>query len=364
MAEALKNMFSRKFLETFAGEFSAVYEPFDKRKFLGSVFDAEWEIKELKQRMRHITVCLHNCLPGGYKRNTGILMKAVKNFSGFLSMVFPDYVEVYGLDDPETSVAALELFTQHGSSEFAVRPFIIRYPGIMIPVFSKWAVHKNHHVRRLASEGMRPRLPWAIALPAFKKDPAEVIKVISLLKNDESDYVRRSVANCLNDISKDNPEIALKTAKSWYGNNCNTDRIVKHAMRGLLKKGNSEALGIFGFSKSKVKLREIELSSTRIKRGGELTFSFILETGKNPLKNSPAGNLRVEYSIDFITSTGRKIRKIFLIKEFSPNDQTIYRLKKRQSFKDLTTRKHFKGKHTLSIHVNGKVLAEKLFYLL
>jgi 3-methyladenine DNA glycosylase AlkC len=236
MPEPLKNMYSKDYLNNFAGTFAKIYPEFNKTKFLNLVFDKEWDKKELKQRMRHISICLHEVLPADYKKSIEILKKAVVHSKGFLAMTFPDYVEVYGLDDYNTSVSALELFTQYGSSEFAIRPFVVKYPEKVMPQMVKWAKHKNHHVRRLASEGCRPRLPWAIGLPEFKKNPAEVLKVLEILKNDESEYVRKSVANNLNDISKDNPVLAIQTAKRWYGKSPRTDWIIKHGMRGLLKK--------------------------------------------------------------------------------------------------------------------------------
>ncbi|MBE2217326.1 MAG: DNA alkylation repair protein [Ignavibacteria bacterium] len=357
MAEPLKNMYSKAYLARFADVFAELETAFSKKKFLTLVFDNEWEQKELKQRMRHISICLHKSLPGGYEKNISVLIKAVKKFSGFLSMTFPDYVEVYGLDNPKLSVKALELFTQYGSSEFAVRPFIIKYPAILMPQMLKWAGHKNHHVRRLASEGSRPRLPWAIALPEFKKDPAPVLKILEVLKNDESEYVRKSVANNLNDISKDNPDIALKTAAKWYGKNKNTNWIVKHGMRGLLKKGNKTALKLFGWHGAEgIKVRSLKLSAEKIKLGQKFEFMFQM------LPVDPGnGNVRIEYTIDFLTSTGKVSRKIFKITEGNFEKGKKYGFNRKHSLKDLTTRKHFKGGHTLGIVINGETLAEKKF---
>lgn len=358
MPEPLKNMFNKVYLDNFADVFIKVYPSFDKTKFLKLVFNKEWEQKELKQRMRHISVCLHAVLPSDYKQSTEILKKAVINFNGFLSMIFPDYVEVYGLDDYKTSIPALELFTQYGSSEFAIRHFIVKYPKEVMPQMVRWAKHKNHHVRRLASEGCRPRLPWAIGLPEFKKNPAEVLKVLELLKNDESEYVRKSVANNLNDISKDNPKTALQIAKSWYGKSKETDWIVKHGMRGLLKKGNTEALKLFGFKGADgIKVMDLKLKPEKITVGEKINFGF-------KIKSEKRHKIRLEYTIDFLTSSGKISRKIFKISENTYEQGQIYSISKNHSFKDLTIRKHFKGRHTLAIIVNGENLAEKIFKII
>lgn len=358
MPEPLKNMYSKAYLNNFADVFVKVYPSFDKIKFLKLVFDEAWEQKELKQRMRHISVCLHAVLPSDYKKAVEILKKAVVNFNGFLSMIFPDYVEVYGLDDYKTSIPALELFTQYGSSEFAIRHFIVKYPEQTMKQMLLWAKHKNQHVRRLASEGCRPRLPWAIGLPEFKKNPSEVLKVLELLKSDESEYVRKSVANNLNDISKDNPKIALQIAKSWYGKSKETDWIVKHGMRGLLKKGNSDALKLFGFKGADgIKVMDLKLQPDKIKIGEKINFSFKVKSKKRQ-------KIRLEYTIDFITSCGKISRKIFKISENLYEPGEICSVTKNHSFKDLTIRKHFKGNHTLAIIVNGENLAEKIFKII
>jgi len=358
MAEPLKNMYSKDYLNNFADVFVKIYPKFDKSKFLNLVFDKDWDKKELKQRMRHISVCLHAVLPSDYKKSIELLRKAVVHSKGFLAMIFPDYVEVYGLDDYETSISALELFTQHGSSEFAIRHFIVKYPKKVMPQMVKWARHKNHHVRRLASEGSRPRLPWAIGLPEFKKNPAEVLKVLEILKNDESEYVRKSVANNLNDISKDNPDIAFQIAKKWFGKNPETDWIIKHGMRGLLKKGNVKTLKLFGFEGAVgIKISDLKFDKDKIKVGEKIIFSFKMQTDKEQ-------KIRLEYTIDFITSSGKNSRKIFKITENVYGKGRIYKFNKSHSFKDLTVRKHFKGSHTLAIIINGEKLADKKFEII
>ena len=172
----------------------------------GYIFDNNWKDKALKQRMKHISASLHHYLPMQYSDAIQILMKSSSKFRGFQYMFFPGFVERYGLNQYETSIQALEHFTKHSSSEFAVRPFITKYNHKMMAQMEVWAESDNHPIRRLASEGCRPRLPWATALPEFKQDPAPILPILEKLKNDESEYVRRSVANNLNDISKDHPQ--------------------------------------------------------------------------------------------------------------------------------------------------------------
>ncbi|EDN66091.1 DNA alkylation repair enzyme [Beggiatoa sp. PS] len=272
-------------------------------------------------------------------------------------MFFPCYVELYGLNEYEDSILALEYFTEFSSSEFAVRPFIKKYNRRMMVQMEKWAESSNHHVRRLASEGCRPRLPWAMALPEFKENPAPVLKILEKLKDDDSEYVRRSVANNLNDISKDNPLILIDVAQKWLGKNPNMDRLVKHACRSLLKQGQPKILELFGF----VKPDHISIEAFKIQEsvnmGENLEFSFILKTQQGKL-----GKLRIEYAVDFLKNNGKLSRKLFKISEsdYSGSKKVIT---KHHSFKNISTRKYYTGIHGLAVIVNGKELAKGDFGL-
>jgi len=227
----------------------------------------------------------------------------------------------------------------------------------MMRQMEKWAESDNHHVRRLASEGSRPRLPWAMALPEFKKNPAPVIKIMKKLKNDQSEYVRRSVANNLNDISKDNPDVTLKIAKEWRGKNKNTDWIIKHACRTLLKDSNEHALSLFGFGNPKsIQLLGLKVSK-KVKMGDHVEFSFSLKSS-----NKNMGMLRIEYVIEFVRANGRTGRKVFKITEgdFRGTSKDVV---KSYSFKPITTRRYYPGVHGISILINGKEMAKTQFNL-
>jgi len=359
MAEPLKNLYSRELLMQLADGIKREYPDFNRKAFLSQVFDEQWEQRELKQRMRHITQCMHQFLPVGYSKQLKILKKIASSYSGFVAILFPDFVEVYGLEHPDISIPALELFTQYSSSEFAVRPFILKYEQRMIEQHLIWAKHKNHHVRRLASEGIRPRLPWAMALPSFKKNPAAIFPVLELLKNDPSEYVRRSVANNLNDISKDHPDKVLAIVKEWKGVSNETDWILKHASRGLLKKGHVEALLSFGINhKAKTEVKNLQLSKTKLHIGDAFSFTF-----KVRLTDKKAHNLRLEYKIYFVKSNGKTSPKIFQIGTYMVQPGETMDISRSHRFANLTTRKHFPGKHTLAIVVNGKEYAHNDFIL-
>jgi len=210
-----------------------------------------------------------------------------------------------------------------------------------------WSKHDNEHVRRLSSEGCRPALPWGQALNKYKKDPTPVLPILEQLKADPSLYVRKSVANNLNDISKTHPDLVVKLAKDWYGKNEYTNWIVKHGCRTLLKKGNREALAIFGCDDvASVVVDDFTLETKSISTGEEITFSFVI-TAKEGTK------ARLEYGIDYVKSNGKRNRKIFKISEVSlkENEKKFYT--KKHSFADVSTRKHYPGIHSVTLIVNG-----------
>lgn len=362
MAELLKHRYNKALIKSLCGALVSEYPSFDHEKFNDYVFDELWEGKELKTRMLHVSSALYEFLPMKYEEALQILKPVSSNFSGFEFMIFPSFVEIYGflpenLDQLSESIKALEYFTAYSSSEFAVRPFIQQYPERMMVQMAEWARSPNEHVRRLSTEGCRPRLPWAMALPMFKEDPDPVLSILELLKDDNSVYVRRSVANNLNDISKDHPQLVINVARAWQGLSKETDWVVKHACRTLLKQGEPNTMALFGFSEPKhIRVDDFYVQDS-LKMGGGLQFSFTLSSQKTKL-----GKLRVEYAIDFVKNNGKLARKVFCISE-SENNVSQKVINKTHSFKKISTRKYYSGKHSLAIIVNGYELGSGQFEL-
>ncbi len=365
MAEPLKNLYNRTFFNELSSVLKQVIPDFDEELFLESIYDSEWDQRELKDRMKHIAVTLHSFLPDEYEEALNRITKMIplirdsKLADCRLEFMFlPEYVERYGLKYFESSTAAMKNITQFTSCEFAVRPFIEKYPVKMMGKMVEWSTHENHHVRRLASEGCRPRLPWAMALPKFKKNPEPVLPILENLKNDYSLYVRRSVANNLNDIAKDHSGLVIEIGKRWKGKSDKTDWIVKHGCRTLLKQAHPEALKIFGFHEpDDVKLNDFGVDKS-VKIGEKLNFRVQLENcGKSKMK------LRIEYGIDYKKANGSHNRKIFKITEnsYQPGEKISFH--RSQSFRNMTTRKHYPGEHSIALIVNGKELAVREFML-
>jgi 3-methyladenine DNA glycosylase AlkC len=347
MPEPLKHLYSANLISELADNLNACDSDFDSAGFKKRVLDDDWANKELKQRMHHISICMHKCLSGDYSQNINVLKSVSNNFSGLPHMVFPAFVELYGLPYFDESMSALAFFTENSSSEFAIRPFIKEQQQRTMGQMEAWAESDNYHLRRLSSEGCRPRLPWAMALPAFKCDPQPVLHILNKLKNDESLYVRRSVANNLNDISKDHPGVLLRIAGSWLGDSQETDWLVKHACRSMLKQGEPTLMKIFGFPEPVHIQIDNFLVQEAVAIGDRLGFSFDLEATERGL-----GRLRIEYAIDFMKKNGKRARKIFKISE-SENSEKLKRVKREHSFKLISTRKYYPGIHGIAIIING-----------
>lgn len=357
MAEPLKDMYNQEVIQTLAEKIKSVDHQFNDTLFIQTIFAGEWKELALKQRMRKITLALGQTLPNDYLSALHILLTLGNDAQKGLFVLFPDFVEVYGQDHWEESVAALAYFTKGSTSEFAVRPFLKKDPERMMKQMHKWALDEDEHVRRLASEGCRPRLPWGEALTEFKKKPEPVIDLLEKLKKDPSKYVRKSVANNLNDLSKDHPYKVLQIAKGWQGQHDDTDWIIRHGCRGLLRLELPEAYALFGYVNIKenpqaITDANIKSSATSIRIGDSVDLHWNAK-----VEESSGKRIRFEYAIDFVKANGKTSRKKFLLidrKIFQ--EETLQRIRTHR-FADLSTRKHYAGLHTVTLLANGVELA-------
>lgn len=325
---------------------------FASARFLTLALSSEFDQLALKQRIRHCASALYQALDRPFADACQLLLPVSSQFSGIPGFIFPDLVEQYGLDEPELSLQTLAHFTCFSTAEFAIRPFLRRYQAQTLQQMLRWAHSDNHHLRRLASEGCRPRLPWGQALQAFKRDPTPLLPILQQLRADPSDYVRRSVANHLNDISKDHPELALEVASRWYGQHPATDWIVRHALRGLLKQRQPQALQLFGYQPLAVKV-QLTIPQPEIRLGERLIFQLQLSGATN-------ARLRLEYAIDFAGKHGGSRPKVFQWLDRQLSEPEL-QLSRSYQFRDLTTRKHYAGVHQLRIIVNGQIMAQQQF---
>lgn len=367
MAELLKYIYNDSFFKTYADALEEVLPSFDRRRFMEAFGTPHWASLELKQRMAYLTHITQKWLPTGLQHKVAAILELIRLLRARgirnqnLEYIFlADIITESGIDDPKTSFAAIEQVTSFTSFEFAGRAFFVRYPVEMMQQMLAWTHHPDPNVRRYASEGCRPRLPWGQQLRHLVKDPSPIIPVLEQLKEDPSDYVLTSVANNLNDISKDHPVLVKDLIRKWSGKSSRTDKMLKKAARTLLKNGDEETLGLFGHHRhAAYQVTGLTISKDKPAIGESLSFEFTLaNTGDT------TSAYRVEYGIWFMKSNGNQSRKIFKIAErtLAPGQKVYWN--KTHRLADLTTRKHYAGPHQLSILVNGSEAAVSGFNLI
>lgn len=355
----LKEIFNRDRLLHIASETSAVSSSFDAERFMELATENLAELS-IMQRLRQVATSLHQCLPGGFADNIGTLYELAPRINhGFASIALPEYVALYGHDHFELSMEALRYFTRFGSSEFAIRPFLARDLSRTLAVMEGWARDDNEHVRRLASEGCRPRLPWSFQLRELVADPQPVEGILDALNSDPSLYVRKSVANHLNDITKDHPGWVLSRLAQWPMEDPHTRWIARQALRTLIKRGDRDALAVIGAgARPRVRIDSFSVAPAAISLGERIRLgASIVSTSRE------AQRLVIDYAVHYVKKSGAPSRKVFKLKEIDIPPAGICDLSAGQQIRDFTTRKHYAGHHRIELMVNGEVLAECGFEL-
>ncbi|MHA1911892.1 MAG: DNA alkylation repair protein [Candidatus Kariarchaeaceae archaeon] len=358
--EVLNEKTARFLAENIAKNYSI-----DQQKFVKTVVQRLPDLN-FGERIRFIRDELYKVLPEKYSEAINIILASLgpeinedelTGFDGFYIMPLTSYVEKYGLseDDYDLSMNALYEMTKRLTSENAIRPFIRKYPEKTLKQLREWASDSNVHVRRLVSEGSRPRLPLSSALKEFQEDPKPVLELLELLKKDPIRYVQRSVANNLNDISKDNPEKLIKVLKEWSKiNNTGTKWLITHSLRTLLKQGNKEALVLLGYDEDpEVQIKDFKVNP-KFAIGEDLTFSFELSSLKQQ-------KLMIDYRIYYVKANGKLAGKVFKLRKCSLKKDEKKTITKKHSFRQMSTRKHYPGEHKIEIIVNGENLIVKPF---
>jgi 3-methyladenine DNA glycosylase AlkC len=357
----LKDLFDRKTVGEIADAVEAALPSFDRAGFLERVFDEGWSGRELKQRMRHVTSVLHGAIPGAYRDQLRVLLAAADHaVEGFAALVYSDFVQAYGTGDWEASVPALARFTRLASAEFAIRPFIAADRDRTLAQMLEWAGDPDPAVRRLATEGCRPRLPWGMRLHDLVADPAPVLPILEQLHTDPDESVRRSVANNLNDISRDHPDVVLDLLRAWQPEpGTNTYRLARHALRTLLKRGQPAALEILGFKAGlSVRLDSLKLEPPAPVIGGNARLTFVMvSTLESPQP------VMVDYAVHYVKADGGTSPKVFRLGSvvLQPGETVTY--SRKLSFRQMTTRFHRPGVHRVEILANGASAGDLEFEL-
>lgn len=358
-APALKEIFDAARFRRTAADLAAVYPGFDADRFLALALP-DLEPLSLMQRLRRMTECLHATLPADYPQALAILRALAPRIDHrFVTLVLPDYVGLHGRHDFDASMDALAFFTRFGSAEFAVREFLRLDLSRALAVMETWSRDPDEHVRRLASEGCRPRLPWSFRLDALVANPDPVAPILENLRGDPSLYVRKSVANHLNDITKDHPAWVLDRLATWPLDAAPTAWIARHALRTLIKKGDPRALAVIGAGEpARVRVNAFTVTPASIRLGDRITLRLALTS----LAECPQ-RLVIDYRLHYVKRSGATSGKVFKWKEVALPASASLRFERSQVIRDFTTRTHNPGRHKIELLVNGVPLASTAFDL-
>ena len=323
---------------------------------------------ELKDRVRHLITVMSVHLPSSFPETAYILGEIKEHWPEpdddhqyyFAAWPIVDYVAKFGLNHPKIALPLLRYLTPLFTAEFAIRSFLEVHPEETYSQMLMWCLDSNEHVRRLASEGIRPRLPWGKQLSQYIKDPAPVVSLLQNLKDDPSDYVRRSVANNLNDISKDHPKLVIETCKSWQNERVTArEWIIRHATRTLVKEGHPDVFPLLGYtSKPQLSVDPPILSNHHIMLGEPL--DIIVKISSN---SEDKQYVVVDYAVHYIKANGQSSAKVFKWKNLRLKPGQSVTLEKTHPFKKVTTRRHYQGTHKIELLINGKHASESSFEL-
>lgn len=366
MADApkLKDYFTADMIGVVGDRIQSVHAPFDTETFVAAALGPDWDDLTFTARSRHIANALWSgigleveptlevllaALPGELDEPEGVLN------DGFWLWPFGDAIAIYATDHLIAGLDACEALTKCFTSEFAVRPFLARYPEALDRV-EVWALDPNEHVRRLASEGTRPRLPWAtrLDLPIDR-----VLAVLSKLRADPSLYVRRSVANHLNDLAKGDSDRIVTLLESWHAEGVEeTTWIIRHAMRNHLKNGDPRVLALFGYEPAAVDVVDLAVNPSSVSIGEPvaITFDLVERAGKSQ-------KLMVDLVVGYMKSNGSASPKVFKFKDFEIGSGHTESCTKKLGMIVRSTRALYPGEHSVTVRVNGADIASASFHL-
>ncbi len=363
------HLFNTERVTYIAGLIKDSYPEFKNKEFIKKTI-AKFPELELKQRIDWIRQKLEEFLPNDFEISLSILLKSLPSeldpnktdddFGEFILSPFTSYVVANGLSKKhlKKSLGALGEFTKRFSAEDGIRFFINEFPNESFTQIKKWAQSKNYHQRRLASEGLRPTLPWNISIDFdYKKG----VEILDLLYTDKTRYVTRSVANHMHDISKIDADLVIDTLKRWKTSgkqeSSEMEYIIRHSTRTLLKQGNKEALALLGYKKPAQVSVKIEKISKSVKLGEKLSFDINIHSRLDQ-------KLLVSYYVYFLNKKNEFIPKVFQIKKCEMKKEETLEISKKHLLREMTTKKLYPGKQAIQIIVNGLVVTDKIFFTL
>ena len=365
MAEPFKNQLGEDRIRIISQHLKRAYNNFDEKAFLDDAL-RKLDGLSLMERSRQIVTSMEMHLPADYEKAAAILLKAMsplnqqeddQGIHSWLAVPVSEYLGKNGLNHFSVAMGALAKVTPYFSSEWGIRYLLEAEQDESLVLLMKWCKHPHEHVRRLVSEGSRPRLPWGFQLKSFIQDPQLTFPLLDELKDDESDYVRLSVSNHLNDISKDHPDWLQSKLADWVvKDNPIRMKLIRHACRTLIKQGHEPTLKMLGYERVKVTDIQLSLAKDKIQYGEALQFDLSF----NGPKNHP---MILDYAIHFQKADGSLSPKVFKWKTSQLSGSGKFKGKKSHGIKPITTRRYYNGAHELELLLNGQSIAKRPFEL-
>lgn len=365
--EPFKNFINATVVRTLAQAVKGAYPKFADKRFEKSCL-ASLDSLELKQRAQLIAAQLWQELPRDPSQAMETVRQAIlplptleenDSLDGWVYMPLNSLLTAHALEAVDASLKLIPEVTKRFTAEFGIRVLLIHQPKKVFPHLKRWAKDPDPNLRRLVSEGTRPRLPWGEQIPAFVQDPRPVLPLLEILKDDPSLYVRRSVANNLNDISKDNPELMLDTVEAWLPQaGPQRQQLLRHACRSLIKQGHPRCLALLGYGTPQLKVHAFAASPDAIQLGQKLTLSLELHSTARQ-----AQELIVDYRFHLVKANGQTAPKVFKGNSLTLGPGAKRYLQKSFHLKPITTRKYYTGTNTIELLINGQSLASTPFHL-
>lgn len=378
MAEPFKNLINAEVVRQAGRHLHRVWPAFDRQRFERLALAGLDEL-EFKARAQHLGQALQSTLPDDFHHAADVLEASFKpvthvedpdkelgllrtddtGLAGWVLWPVGEFIAQRGLDHPERALQALHALTQRFTAEFAIRPIIVAHPELSLRTLGTWTSDPSPHVRRLVSEGSRPRLPWGLRLKALVADPSPTLPLLEALQDDVSEYVRRSVANHLNDIAKDHPDrLADWLERHLPDAPATRQRLLRHASRTLIKQGHGRTLTLWGLGSAFEGDVRWRVSPRRITIGDSVALSLTLAS-----TSASTQTLEIDYTVHHARAQGGASAKTFKGWRVTLAPGESLSLAKSHSMRPVTTRRYHPGEHPIDLRINGQIVARAAFRL-
>jgi 3-methyladenine DNA glycosylase AlkC len=374
LAEPFKNLLNAQGVRDMARHLHRACPGFDAARFEQQAL-AGLDALEMKARAMQLADALEATLPGPFDTAAGAIEASLapvpqgealdelrghrQGLAGWPLWPLGEYVARRGLHTPQRALETLRQITQRFTAEWAIRPFIERHPELTLATLARWTADPSAHVRRLVSEGSRPRLPWGLQLKGLIRDPSPTLPLLRALQDDPSEYVRRSVANHLNDIAKDHPQLIVQWLREHLpGATPQRRALLRHACRTLIKQGHPQVLQAWGLGKPLRGEARLSLAPTRLAVGESLTLTVQLRS-----TTARAQTLLIDYAVHHVKASGERTPKVFKGWSLTLGPHESLTLQRRHSMRAVTTRRYYAGRHELDLRINGQIAASAFFDL-